>query len=102
MLPSCSERTWRKEETWKLEANTFLVFQKGQELILLAPPGPAKNTYIMCPLWDLTEMNIIFKKESQLLQEQMVLWGQTRTGKGHWLASGEPWGFAPPLPSPPV
>lgn len=102
MPPRCSERTWRKEETWRPEGNTFLVFQKGRELVLLAPPGSAKNAYIMCPLGDLPGTNIIFKKESQLLQEQMVLWEQTRAGKGRWLASGEPWGFAPPPPSPPV
>lgn len=55
------------------------IFQKCQELIVPALPGSANNAHII----SLSTLGLachehIFKEESQLLQEQMALWGQPR------------------------
>lgn len=59
--------------------------------------GQQAHIHHPSPLWNLPEKNI-FLKESQLPQEQMVLWGQPRAGKGTSLQVGSPGALPHPCP----
>lgn len=86
----------KKHGDWRPEGNTFLVFQKGPEPTPPAPPGSASTHTSSESTLELAREEHIFLKESQLPQEQMVLWGS----QGQERAPACKWGALGPCPTP--
>lgn len=73
-------------------------YSKGSGAHSACSSGVSKHTYIIRIHVGTCLRRTYFLKESQLLQEQMVLRGQPRAGEGRQPASGEPWALPHPCP----
>lgn len=81
------------------ERNTFLDIPEisGAPSVCSSWVGK-EHVSSLCPLWDLPEMNIFFKRNPSRCWSRWLCGSSQEWGKEHWLASKEPQGCALLLP----